>query len=293
MKKEWHKFGLVFLLIVALIGTLLRATALVSIPFDLEYGHLVHAHSHVAFQGWVYTIILLLLTHFYLGKEQLKTGRYPLQFKLTIAAIVGILISFSLQGYALYSILFSTLFQLLNYWFIYRFLKDTRGEKSISLQFIKTGLYFGLLSSLFPYAIGVLSAKGLNGTEAYRSLVYSFMHLQYNGWFLFIVLGLFIKFLEANAITYKYHYARRFYWLFVIATIPAISLSFIGASFAQYLTLATYSSVILLAVGLIYFILSIQFYYDHTLNTPKIATSYPTGNMSTGLRLRFNLAGVQ
>lgn len=39
--------------------------------------------------------------------------------------------------------------------------------------------------------------------------------------------------------------------------------------------------------------LVIQFYYDHTLNTPKIATSYPTGNMSTGLRLRFNLAGVQ
>ena len=39
--------------------------------------------------------------------------------------------------------------------------------------------------------------------------------------------------------------------------------------------------------------LTIQFYYDQTLNTPKIATSYPTGNLSTGLRIRFNLAGVQ
>ena len=39
--------------------------------------------------------------------------------------------------------------------------------------------------------------------------------------------------------------------------------------------------------------LTVQMYYDQTLNTPKIATSYPTGNMSTGLRLRFNLAGVQ
>ncbi|MFK7785993.1 MAG: cell surface protein SprA [Crocinitomicaceae bacterium] len=39
--------------------------------------------------------------------------------------------------------------------------------------------------------------------------------------------------------------------------------------------------------------LVIQFYYDQTVNTPKVATSYPTGNMSTGLRLRFNLAGVQ
>jgi cell surface protein SprA len=39
--------------------------------------------------------------------------------------------------------------------------------------------------------------------------------------------------------------------------------------------------------------LTVQFYYDQVLNTPKVATSYPTGNMSTGIRLRFNLAGVQ
>lgn len=36
-----------------------------------------------------------------------------------------------------------------------------------------------------------------------------------------------------------------------------------------------------------------QLYYDQTINTPKVATSYPTRNLSTGIRLRFNLAGVQ
>ncbi len=39
--------------------------------------------------------------------------------------------------------------------------------------------------------------------------------------------------------------------------------------------------------------LTLQLYYDHVINTPKIATSFPTSNMSTGIRLRFNLAGVQ
>ncbi|MBM3165012.1 MAG: cell surface protein SprA [Bacteroidetes bacterium] len=39
--------------------------------------------------------------------------------------------------------------------------------------------------------------------------------------------------------------------------------------------------------------LTVSYYYDQNLNTPKVATSYPTGNMSTGLKLRFNLAGVQ
>src|SRR5690606_22136371 len=37
----------------------------------------------------------------------------------------------------------------------------------------------------------------------------------------------------------------------------------------------------------------LQLYYDQVINTPKIATSYPTGNMSTGIKLRYNLAGVQ
>ena len=37
--------------------------------------------------------------------------------------------------------------------------------------------------------------------------------------------------------------------------------------------------------------LTLQLYYDQTLNTPKIATSYPTGNLAAGIRLRFNLAG--
>jgi cell surface protein SprA len=39
--------------------------------------------------------------------------------------------------------------------------------------------------------------------------------------------------------------------------------------------------------------LTLQLYYDQVINTPKIATSFPTGNMSCGIRLRFNLAGVQ
>ena len=39
--------------------------------------------------------------------------------------------------------------------------------------------------------------------------------------------------------------------------------------------------------------LTLTVYYEQTINTPKIATSYPTGNIAAGIRLRFNLAGVQ
>lgn len=37
---------------------------------------------------------------------------------------------------------------------------------------------------------------------------------------------------------------------------------------------------------------TVQLYYDQVINTPKIASSYPTGNTSAGIRLRLNLAGI-
>ena len=39
--------------------------------------------------------------------------------------------------------------------------------------------------------------------------------------------------------------------------------------------------------------LTVTLFYDQNLNTPKVATSYPTGNINTGIKVRFNLAGVQ
>ena len=38
--------------------------------------------------------------------------------------------------------------------------------------------------------------------------------------------------------------------------------------------------------------LTLQLYYDQVINTPKVTTSYPTGNTSAGVRLRLNLAGM-
>ena len=35
--------------------------------------------------------------------------------------------------------------------------------------------------------------------------------------------------------------------------------------------------------------LQIRFFYDHQLNRPKISTSFPTSNISTGIALRFSL----
>lgn len=38
--------------------------------------------------------------------------------------------------------------------------------------------------------------------------------------------------------------------------------------------------------------ITVSLYYEQQLNTPKIQTSYVTGNIATGIRLRFNLGGL-
>lgn len=260
MNKNWSKISLAFLFVVALIGTFLRTPYVADIP--LKYTNLVHAHSHTAFQGWIYLIMFLLLTSTFITKEQISKGRYHLQFRLTVLIVLGVLVSFSMQGYGLYSIIFSTLFQVLNYWFIYRFLKDSGPVKSgsvsfIPLRFIKTGLLLGVLSTIMPFGIGFLSAKGKNGTELYDAFVYMFMHLQYNGWFLFVALGLFYKFLEKNNIAFIVIQANRFYVLFTIAVIPAIALSLLGMSFSEYFILPAYFSAILQGLGILFFLFSL------------------------------------
>ncbi|MCT4580663.1 MAG: hypothetical protein N4A35_04530 [Flavobacteriales bacterium] len=255
MKASWYKISLIYLFCAATIGTLLRSVAYISFPFN--YGNLVHTHSHIAFQGWIYTLLFLLLTHFFLDHNQIKKRRYPLQFKLTAFILLGILISFALQGYALYSIIFSTLFQLLNYWFIFSFFKDTRSQKkAISLRFVNTGLWLGVLSTLVPFGIGALSAKGMGGTEPYNALVYTFLHLQYNGWFLFVVIGLFFKYLEVNQIDYHLKAVQRFYGLFKLAVLPSIALSFIGMQFEKTILPIAYFSALLLLLGIFFFIQS-------------------------------------
>lgn len=235
----------------------MRAVPFLDIIFN--YVHLLHAHSHVAFQGWIYTVLFLLITKLFLDDNLIKKGKYKLQFGLTLVALLGIMVAFVLQGYALFSILFSSLFQLLNYWFAFRFFKDVKNSEkakrhSFSLKFIKVGFWMMILSTVGPWVVGILSAKGLNGSEFYDAALYFFLHFQYNGWFTFAILGICFYLLEKYSITFKQKEARLFYILFTLAVIPSYFLSLLGLSFRNYIIAFGYISAILQLISLFYLI---------------------------------------
>jgi len=260
IKTSWSKISLTFFLIIALLGSIIRLA-----PFSdvvINYKHIIHSHSHVAFQGWIYTALFLLICKLYLDDNILKKNRYSLQFKLSILTIIGIMVSFLFQGYALFSILFSSIFQMLNYWFAFRFFKDVgvsekSKEHSFSLKFIKIGLWMMILSTIGPWVVGVLSAKGLKGSEYYDAALYFFLHFQYNGWFTFAVVGIFFWLLEHYQITFKLKEANLFFILFSFAVIPAYTLSLLGMSFRSYLITFGYISAILQLISLFYLLKSI------------------------------------
>lgn len=238
----------------------MRAVPFFDIIFN--YVHLLHAHSHVAFQGWIYSALFLLISKLYIDDNIIKEKKYSLYFKLTILTILGIIVSFLFQGYALFSILFSSLFQLLNYWFAFRFFKDVRisqkaKKHAFSLKFIKVGFWMMILSTVGPWVVGILSAKGLNGSEFYDAALYFFLHFQYNGWFTFAILGIFFYLLEKYSIHFKQKEAQLFYILFALAVIPSYFLSLLGMSFRNYIIAFSYISAILQLIGLYYFIKSL------------------------------------
>ena len=52
MFSKWLRISLFNLMLVAFLGMILRYKILFSLPF-LDQKHLLHAHSHFAFSGWV------------------------------------------------------------------------------------------------------------------------------------------------------------------------------------------------------------------------------------------------
>ena len=56
-------FGFSNLLIVALIGLILRGSAVSSLP--LNYGYLLHGHSHFAFGGWLMPMMVWMIMEFF------------------------------------------------------------------------------------------------------------------------------------------------------------------------------------------------------------------------------------
>lgn len=216
--------ALSYFLIIAILGVLLRSFSIIVI--DTNYRYLVHAHSHVALLGWVYTALMVLIYQMYLTNT-LIYKKYIRVFWATQLTIVGMLITFPFTGYAFFSILFSTLFLITSYFFSYLVFTYTpqKHKTTFSYKCIRISLWYMILSSLGPWALGAIMSTLGETSSLYRNAIYFYLHFQYNGWFIVALFGILFYVLEQHKIKISTKSFQRFFWLFNIGVVLTFAIS--------------------------------------------------------------------
>lgn len=224
MPKKHIRIAVAYFLIIAFLGALLRFFFVIDIP--LNYKHLVHTHSHIALLGWLYTALTTLIYFCYLHKKSLEK-KYKLLFWSGQITIIGMLISFPITGYALFSIIFSSLFLLVSYWFLWFFKKHTtKDQKQLnSYKLVHAGLWFMVLSSIGPWALGAIMNTLGNASIWYKNAIYFYLHFQYNGWFIVSLFGILFFVLEKQNIAISNTHFKRFYMLLISSAVLTLFVS--------------------------------------------------------------------
>jgi hypothetical protein len=222
---KWLTISFLNLLLVASLGVILRYKIGFYLPF-IEQKHLLHSHSHFAFSGWITQTLMVLLVH-YLG---LKNGepvlkKYTCLLYANLFTAYGMLISFIIQGYAFFSITFSTLSIFVSYIFAVYYWKDLLKlkEKSVSHLWFKASLIFSIASSVGAFGLAYMMANKIIIQNWYLAAIYFFLHFQYNGWFFFAGMGLLVAKLEQ--INPQIKNMKVIFLLFCFACVPAYFLS--------------------------------------------------------------------
>ncbi len=246
---QWLRISLFNLLVVACLGFILRYKIAFSLPF-IDQKYLLHAHSHFAFTGWITQALMALMVAWI--SEQKKIDLFPRYRWLLYANLFtayGMLFSFPFQGYGFFSILFSNLSIFTSWVFTVYFWKDLNRlpEKNVSTYWFKAALLFNALSALGTFVLAGMMANKIIHQNWYLAAIYFFLHFQYNGWFFFACMGLFIdKFILLYAAEKM---MKCIFWLFAAACLPAFFLSALWLPMPLWLYLIVIISAVSQIVG--------------------------------------------
>jgi hypothetical protein len=243
--KFWLKISLLNLCIVAALGVLMRYKIGFEFPY-LDQRYLQHSHSHFAFSGWLSHTLMVLMTYFLQTKITSFNGnKYKNIIIANLICSYGMLISFIIEGYALFSITFSTASILISYVFAYQFLKDLKllDNAWIAKSWLKAAVFFNVISSLGTFYLAYMMASKNIVQDLYHCSIYYYLHFQYNGWFFFACMGLALGFLNIRKTEHSFYETS--FQLFAVACVPAYFLSTLWLDLPIWLyVIAVFSAII-------------------------------------------------
>lgn len=176
-KQLWF-YPILFGFLGAFIGLILRYAFADAIP-EFPLKNVLHSHSHVMLLGFLFNaLVVLLWANFTKGIDRISF-KYYIALQVCVAIM---LVTFIIQGYALFSILFSTLHLWLSYILLIRLWKRIEGNRYI-VRLIKLGIIFHFVSSIGPYCLGPLMAMDMQESPWYQQAIFFYLHFQYFGSF--------------------------------------------------------------------------------------------------------------
>lgn len=278
MQKKLVIVCLINFLVAALMGLMLRYVFVLPLhefikPIPLQFRNLMHAHSHGAMLGWVYLMLYVLIVHHFIPE---KKPVYNRLFWLTEIAVIGMMLSFPFQGYAAISISFSTLHIICSYLFIRLVWKNHKVHSKPIRLLLKASLVFMFVSTIGIWCLG--PAAALLGIESafFQIAIQFFLHFQFNGWFLFAVLAVFLH-------QFPVEHTKQFQMFFktlIAGTILTFALSVSWFAFHPLLLWINGLGVLFQLVAGVYFILLLRPHWSKFWNK-----SIPLAKWMYGLAL--------
>ncbi|PZD95577.1 hypothetical protein DNH61_13705 [Paenibacillus sambharensis] len=246
MPRHWIRYPLLYLLVTAVTGLIIRSMFLIP-SWQGAYSSLLHAHSHLALLGWAYSALLLLLCSRFLTAADQQSRFLKLNWAATQLTVIGMFAAFSLQGYGLFSIAFSTLHILLSYSFTAWFWRRLpRGPAvPVSVRCVKAALFYLVFSSVGPWSLAIMSAGGWKDSPWYDAAIYGYLHFQYNGWFTLAIFACIYQALERHGLPQgQVVLGRLHYMLYSLTLIPALLLSLLWMELPVWLNAAATAAAV-------------------------------------------------
>lgn len=234
-----------------LFGLLLRYVFISGL--DVNFQNILHTHSHIALLGWVNTALMALIGNYFVPTISKK---HTISFFLVQVSVVGMLLFFPFQGYALTTIVFSSMFLIFCYFYLFQLIKEVKNSASknlLSVWSLRAAALFFVLSSLGPWALAPINKMGLAGSNWYYLAIYFYLHFLYNGWFLFVLIALLFKHLESFSSIEKNVNAKRFFIYLFISCFPSYFMSVLWTQPSIVFYLISGIAAILQILALIYF----------------------------------------
>lgn len=271
MPKIFTHLTLSMFLITALSGVLMRLVPFNTTIAEFPYDHILHAHSHIALLGWAFSGVFIIFLITFWPELSKKSRKHSMAITTTLF-IVSILmfVAFVYEGYAVFSIVLSTLHIFVEYWaalFIYKHIRQNKSFSKIGKLFVKGSLIALIISSIGPYMLGFLSANGLRESYLFDMSVYFYLHFQYNGWLFLFLIGIFLFILEKKGLILQSHFLRKGFWISFISIFPGYFLSVLWVDLGGIFTTLAVIGSIGQWIGVLYIFIAVINNWDGVIRT--------------------------